>query len=230
MSTGRLGAGDTAIQPTIFDAKADLLTATAADTPARLAVGSNDTVLTADSSTATGLKWAAAASSNKTYTLLNTGGTALSGSSSVQVNVSTKEDYYILVTGASCGSTSQSMSLRINADSGSNYLRFYTEVNAESPFTSNFVNTASATTTSIGVLALMSGNAGSVMNAGVYVGAGNSTTIHPFTFAGGGTPSGSNNQSLFSGGGVYTGTAAITSFTLFSGANFDAGTIYIYGA
>jgi len=61
MSTGRLGAGDTAIQPTIFDAKGDLLTATAADTPARLAVGANDTVLTADSSTATGLKWAAPA-------------------------------------------------------------------------------------------------------------------------------------------------------------------------
>ncbi len=60
MSTGRLGAGDTAIQPTIFDAKADILTATAADTPARLAVGANDTILTADSSTATGLKWAAA--------------------------------------------------------------------------------------------------------------------------------------------------------------------------
>jgi hypothetical protein len=58
MSTGRLGAGDTAIQPTIFDAKADILTATAADTPARLAVGSNNQVLTADSSTATGLKWA----------------------------------------------------------------------------------------------------------------------------------------------------------------------------
>jgi len=62
MSTGRLGAGDTAIQPTILDAKGDLIVATAADTPARLAVGSNDTVLTADSSTATGLKWAASSS------------------------------------------------------------------------------------------------------------------------------------------------------------------------
>ena len=59
MSTGRLGAGDTAIQPTILDAKGDLIVATAADTPARLAVGSNDQVLTVDSSTATGLKWAA---------------------------------------------------------------------------------------------------------------------------------------------------------------------------
>jgi hypothetical protein len=65
MSTGRLGAGDTAIQPTILDAKGDLIVATAADTPARLAVGANDTVLTADSSTATGLKWAAVAAGGK---------------------------------------------------------------------------------------------------------------------------------------------------------------------
>ena len=63
MTTGRIPSIEGGIQPTIFDAKADLLTATAADTPARLAVGANDTVLTADSSTATGLKWAAA--SNK---------------------------------------------------------------------------------------------------------------------------------------------------------------------
>jgi hypothetical protein len=58
MSTGRLGAGDTAIQPTIFDAKGDLLTATAGDTPARLAVGNNGETLVADNSTSTGLKWA----------------------------------------------------------------------------------------------------------------------------------------------------------------------------
>jgi hypothetical protein len=48
-----------AVDPlTILDAKGDLISATAADTPARLAVGTNDQVLTADSSTSTGLKWA----------------------------------------------------------------------------------------------------------------------------------------------------------------------------
>ena len=59
MSIGRLGAGDTAIQPTIFDAKADLLTATAADTPARLAVGNDGETLVADSSATTGLRYTA---------------------------------------------------------------------------------------------------------------------------------------------------------------------------
>ena len=53
-----------AIQNAIVDAKGDLISATAADTPARLAVGANNTVLTADSSTSTGLKWAAPASAS----------------------------------------------------------------------------------------------------------------------------------------------------------------------
>lgn len=51
---------------TILDAKGDLITATAADTPARLASsGVNGDVLTVDTSTATGLKWAAAAGGGK---------------------------------------------------------------------------------------------------------------------------------------------------------------------
>jgi hypothetical protein len=46
-----------AIQNAIVDAKGDLIGATAADTPARLAVGTNGQILTADSTEATGLKW-----------------------------------------------------------------------------------------------------------------------------------------------------------------------------
>jgi hypothetical protein len=66
-----------AIAKTIVDAKGDIIAATAADTVARLAVGANDTVLTADSSTATGLKWAAPAAGG--MTLIST--TTLSGTS-----------------------------------------------------------------------------------------------------------------------------------------------------
>jgi hypothetical protein len=53
-------ADATGIPATIFDAKGDIIAATAADTASRLAVGTNGQVLTADSTAATGLKWATA--------------------------------------------------------------------------------------------------------------------------------------------------------------------------
>lgn len=46
------------IAPTLVDAKGDLIAGTAADTVGRLAVGTNDYVLTAASGETTGLKWA----------------------------------------------------------------------------------------------------------------------------------------------------------------------------
>jgi hypothetical protein len=49
-----------AIQNAIVDAKGDLIGATAADTPARLAVGANGTMLVANSAESTGLKWTTA--------------------------------------------------------------------------------------------------------------------------------------------------------------------------
>jgi hypothetical protein len=73
-----------AVDPlTILDAKGDLISATAADTPARLAVGTNGQVLTADSTTSTGLKWATAASGG--MTLISTT-TLSSTSTSITVN------------------------------------------------------------------------------------------------------------------------------------------------
>lgn len=64
------------IEATIFDAKGDIIAATAADTASRLAVGANDTVLTADSSEATGLKWATPASSGSLTLALDENGSS----------------------------------------------------------------------------------------------------------------------------------------------------------
>ena len=73
------------IAKTIVDAKGDLIAASAADTPARLAIGTNGQVLTADSTETTGMKWATSASGGG-MTLLST--TTLSGASTTISGIS----------------------------------------------------------------------------------------------------------------------------------------------
>ena len=62
---------------TAFDAKGDLIAGTGADTFSRLAVGTNGQVLTADSTTATGLKWATAAGGGKVLQVVASTATAV---------------------------------------------------------------------------------------------------------------------------------------------------------
>jgi hypothetical protein len=70
-----------AIQNAIVDAKGDIIGASANDTPAITSVGANDTILMADSTAATGLKWAG---DYTTFTPVITSGTGSFGSTNVQ--------------------------------------------------------------------------------------------------------------------------------------------------
>jgi len=106
-----------AINPNIVDAKGDIIAATAADTVARLAVGSNDQVLTADSSTATGLKWATPAAGG--MTLLST--TSLSGTSTTVSSISQSYKTLFIVVRGVYSSATGSIYLRVNGDTASNY-------------------------------------------------------------------------------------------------------------
>lgn len=92
-----------AIQNAIVDAKGDLIGATAADTPARLAVGTNGQLLTADSTAATGLAWTTVSAGGQT--LLST--TTLSGATTSISSINQSYNQLIIVMyGISLNSTS----------------------------------------------------------------------------------------------------------------------------
>lgn len=103
------------IAPTLVDAKGDLIVATAADTVGRLAVGTNNQLLAADSSTSTGLKWV-----NPGLTLITT--SSFSGVSSQSLPTSTFTSTYTnyrLVCNIAT-STSANLFLRLRASGTDN--------------------------------------------------------------------------------------------------------------
>ena len=92
-----------AINPNIVDAKGDIIAATAADTVSRLAVGANDTVLTADSSTSTGLKWAAVSSLDPVLTIEESNSFVIPQfTSSTGVTLTANTTYYIPIFLPTC--------------------------------------------------------------------------------------------------------------------------------
>ena len=112
-----------AIQNAIVDAKGDLISATAADTPARLAVGTNGQILSADSSEATGLKWIASpAGAALTCVKAQTAFSAVSSVTADSVFTSSYTNYRIIFNYTTSSTGGLVLKLRIGGSStGSGY-------------------------------------------------------------------------------------------------------------
>jgi hypothetical protein len=208
--------------------KGDLFTFSTVD--ARLGVGANNTVLTADSAEATGLKWAAPAGVGANWSLLNAGGTALTGAATITVSgISGKDKILIFIDAASSVSASSFMSLRFNADSGANYGYAGAEfVFASSLVPSGFSGVANTGGTSI-TLGRMAGNAASAVSGYLNMSGANAAGVKVFESFGMGSTSSGDGQRAYNYGGFYNSASTISSVSILSDTgNFDSGTIYVY--
>ena len=200
-------------------AKGSIVSASAANTPSRLAVGANDTVLTADSSTATGLKWAAP-TGNKTLAQIATG--TLSGASVTVSSLSTYDELIVAIYSTTNSTTNGITKVRINNNTGGNYSTFGHYWDGSSP--QNYAATAN------------DGIFTSVANGDRTVNA-NSTIIKLSNCQKAGFTdfqmfsriyTGSNVSATFSG--VYVVSEAVSSLVLLNtGGNWAGGTYTIWG-
>jgi hypothetical protein len=206
----------------ILDAKGDLITATAADTPARLPVGANGTVLTADSAQGTGLVWTTPASGG--LTLLNTGGTSLSGSStSISITTTGYRYLQIFIENVQAASSGNLMTMRINGDTGSNYAFGITRMASGSV---SGISNASASDLAYLISEVTSSSTEQLKGAvAIQVNDPAGTDNHQVFWIGG------SGGSTVSGSGVYNASAAITSisFGMGGGTTFSGGTVFVYG-
>ena len=221
----------TAINPTIVDAKGDLIAGTGADAVARLAVGTNGQVLTADSAEATGLKFATPAGGSANFTLLNTGGTSLSGTSTSITGISGQDKLLVLIKGASHTSAfDYLLQVQFNTNTGSVYSFQGLSIQGSTSYAPSIIGQQNQTTTAINICST-SAVATSTASGFVLITGCNSSGVKPFTAAGGASATTATDQFVRSGGGVFDSSATISSVQIkFEGGTFDAGTVFIYGS
>lgn len=194
----------------------DTIYSSSGSTPARLGIGSTGQVLTVAGGVPT---WATISAGG--MTLINTGGTSLSGSSTTISSIpSTYKSLYILVDAVRNTTNGTSASYRFNSDTGTKYVsREYYDTDAQPIQVSNGVQ--------------MYNNFSNASPYGTVV-----ITIPNYTSTGyklltsisAADSSATAGYSYFyQRNRAYFGSGAINSITFYTSDSFAGGTVYVYG-
>jgi hypothetical protein len=198
----------------------DIYYASSANTPARLGIGSTDQVLKVTGGIPA---WATPAAGGG-MTLLNSGGTALTGSSTT-VNITTTGYVSLKVyIQAAFQSADNVINLRINGDTGSNYssviLRTGVSEVKSASATSYYYLTQGCTTSGADVKVL----------SFVVIEIFNPTSTDYMQIISSGVNGPSGDMRYNVGQGVYDASAAVSSLSFIPvGGTFSGGTAFVYG-
>lgn len=197
--------------------KGDLYTYSTSDT--RLGVGANNTVLTADSAQATGLKWATPSTA---YTLLNSGGTTFSGSSiSVASIPSTYTDLLVVIEAVTLSATG--------------FIRMV--LNSLTDYTSTYINAPAVTTVggtdgSADVRLTANRTVATTSQAAITIqisNYANATSYKPFFWYGTYQDNTASLPNAVMGGGSTKSSNAINEVKITTSGTFSGGKLYVYG-
>jgi hypothetical protein len=175
----------------------------------------------------TGSAWAALGASPQSYTLLST--TTLSGVGGTTATVSGLSGYnqfLVWIDAVSTTNSNPAYTVRLNGDSSSKYMTNAIRIQGTGIFGSEWyqtLNSQTAFNTAVG-----SGTAAATLSIQMVIQGANGSGVKPIQYT-----SQCSDAAAFiaEGQGIYTGTSVVSSFSLISSSgNFDAGTMYIYGA
>jgi hypothetical protein len=207
-----------AIAKSLVDAKGDIIAATADNTVARVAVGTDGQILTADTASAAGVKWATPSSSGG-MTLLASG--SLSGSSVSLNSISASYNSLVLkVYNFQPASANQNLLGTLNSDTNTRYV---SEVATSSSFAftgTNFrISQGTSSSTANGFYEVEFPN---------YASSGSWKLMDVRGFSNNNATPPSINNVIWSN--YYNQTTVISSIQLFCGSgNFTGGNYYLYG-
>lgn len=214
---------DAAIAKSLVTTKGDLIAATGASTPARVGVGANGTVLTADSTAASGVAWAALATGENWSSL---GSATLTGAQTITISgISGKDKILVLLTSASSANSASFISIRPNNDSAN-----YSGVGQQFIYGGTY-SAANFDSNSFSELLIgkMSDSASSTVSGYAMILGCNASGVKTILAAGTGGAASSNNHRAYVQGGVYNSSSTISSISVYSSTgNFDGGTITVY--
>jgi hypothetical protein len=212
----------------LLTAKGDIYAATAAGTPARLGVGTNGQALLANSGTATGLEWASPAA-GANWSLLNAGGTALTGADEITISgISGKDKIMIVIRAASSQSTASFISVRLNGTIADYWGVGWRYAN---PTTYSDNISVAYNVDDYGIyVGKMANSAGSLVSGYVLLTGCNSSGVKVWESTGGPDDTGDNGH-FYNIGGTWSNSATISSVSVKSSSNvFDNGTVFVYGS
>ena len=171
----------------------------------------------------------AAAGGGANWSLLNAGGTSLTGASTTVSGISSKDKIMVLVVGASNNSNGDTCLVRFNSDTCANYGQAGSELGYSNTYSAaDFTTYTDLTGTSI-ALGKMSNNSASAVNGYVMMTGCNASGLKVFNSFGMASPGGGTGQRSYQLAGFYNSASTISSVTiLYSGGTLDAGTVYVY--